>query len=38
MNVSLSHRAVHYHLRTQVERMPRRLKEVNERGGAASKF
>jgi hypothetical protein len=38
MIVSLSHLAVLYHLRTLVERMPRRLKEVNERGGAANKF
>jgi hypothetical protein len=35
MNVSLSHWAVHYHFRTLVERLPRRLKEVDERGGAA---
>ncbi len=38
MNISLSHQAVHNHLRVLVERMPKRLKDVIERGGAATKY
>jgi hypothetical protein len=38
MNTLLSHREVHNHLRTLVENMPGRLKEVIERGGAATKY